>query len=100
LRTTRLGCEACGTELSGRFAGCAYCSLSAYDQKILRVFLSSRGNMRELAKELGVSYPTARQRFAELLIRLGLDGQTEDSDGGPPPVDREGVLRQLAAGQI
>jgi len=29
--------------------------------------------MRELARELGVSYPTARQRFAELLATLGLE---------------------------
>ena len=39
---------------------------------MLRVFLVSRGNMKELERFLGVSYPTARQRFAELLERLGL----------------------------
>ena len=39
---------------------------------LLRVFLASRGNMREVEKHLGVSYPTARQRFADLLAKLGL----------------------------
>ena len=73
LNITRLGCSSCGTELSGRFASCLYCSLAAQDRKILRTFLVSRGNMRELARELGVSYPTARQRFAELLATLGLE---------------------------
>lgn len=102
LHVTRLGCESCGTELSGRFAQCAYCSLGPLDQKILGAFLVSRGNMRELARELGVSYPTARQRFAELLERLGL----EDS-GGPSghghagtDADRETILRRLAAGEL
>ena len=59
-----LGCEHCGTELSGSFQPCAYCGLPAEDLETLRVFLVSRGNMRELERHLGVSYPTARQRFA------------------------------------
>ena len=52
----------------------------------------SRGNMREFAAHLGVSYPTARQRYAELLGRLGF--------GGPEPLDREKVLEDLAQGRI
>lgn len=102
LHVTQLGCETCGTRLSGRFTACPYCSLSARDQKMLRTFLTSRGNMRELARELGVSYPTARQRYAELLERLGLEemGESAKSSSGQPAVDREDVLRRLATGEI
>ncbi|NED95260.1 DUF2089 domain-containing protein [Phytoactinopolyspora alkaliphila] len=99
LHVTRLGCDSCGTELSGRFAACAYCSLSAQDRKILSAFLVSRGNMKVLARELGVSYPTARLRYAELLGRLGIEevgGLHADNE----PVDREDVLRRLAAGEL
>lgn len=99
LHVTRLGCESCGTEISGRFASCPYCSLGAHDQKILGAFLVSRGNMKELARELGVSYPTARQRYAELLVRLGLEEAGERSVPAVD-VDREDVLRRLAAGEI
>lgn len=70
---------------------------------MLRVFLTSRGNMRELGRELGVSYPTARQRFAELLGRLGLEELNADTGeviAEPEPVDREDVLRRLAAGEV
>ncbi|WP_026874977.1 DUF2089 domain-containing protein [Jiangella gansuensis] len=100
LHVTRLGCDSCGTELSGRFASCPYCALGAQDRKILSTFLVSRGNMKDLARELGVSYPTARQRFAELLERLGLE---EAAGSGVRPdhaVDREAVLRRLAAGEL
>ncbi|MFW5899217.1 MAG: DUF2089 domain-containing protein [Jiangellaceae bacterium] len=97
LHITRLGCPTCGTELSGRFAPCLYCSLGAQDRKILRTFLVSRGNMKELARELGVSYPTARQRFAELLATLGLEEAGESAGSRP---DREDVLRRLAAGEL
>lgn len=100
LHVTRLGCGSCGSELAGRFAACPYCALRELDRKILRTFLVSRGNMRELARDLGVSYPTARQRFAELLARLGLEESTDGSQGPTTDLDREDVLRRLAAGEL
>jgi hypothetical protein len=93
LDITRLGCSSCGTELSGAFAPCDYCGLPDEDLEMLRVFLTSRGNMKELERHLGVSYPTARQRFADMLGRLGLEEQT-------PVVDRDRILSDLAAGRI
>ncbi|MGH9130437.1 MAG: DUF2089 domain-containing protein [Acidimicrobiales bacterium] len=106
LALTRLGCRSCGTELSGSFEACEYCSLSPDDREMLAVFLSSRGNMKELERHLGVSYPTARARFEALLGRLGLgDGQDHDRDGGPTEVPPErpseaDILVRLAAGEI
>jgi hypothetical protein len=107
LATTRLGCTSCGTEVSGLFASCSYCGLGGADQDMLRVFLVSRGNMKELERFLGVSYPTARQRFAELLERLGLAEPDADpnaearQDGSSPPADPAAeVLRRLAAGEL
>jgi hypothetical protein len=72
LETTQLGCTTCGTGLSGHFAPCEFCGLDETDLQMLRVFLASRGNMRDLERHLGVSYPTARARFDDLLRRLGL----------------------------
>src|SRR5690242_21348337 len=74
---TRLSCPACATELSGAFVTCEFCGLTDEDREVLRVFLASRGNMKELERHLGVSYPTARARFDDLLRKLGL--------GSPPP---------------
>jgi hypothetical protein len=100
LHLTRLGCGTCGSELSGNFASCPYCALREPDRKILRTFLISRGNMRELARDLGVSYPTARQRFAELLVRLGLEEDTGGTDIPEVVSSREDVLRRLATGEL
>jgi len=98
LALTRLGCDGCGTELSGHFTACEYCSLPAEDRTVLRVFLASRGNMKDLERHLGVSYPTARARFDALLRRLGVDRTAAGGAGPtPPPTD---VLEALAAGDI
>jgi hypothetical protein len=99
LALTRLSCQACGTELSGDFQACEFCALSGEDRELLRVFLASRGNMKELQSFLKVSYPTARLRFDNLLARLGLDkggaGQPASGSG-----DRVDILQALARGEI
>ncbi len=81
LAVSRLGCPGCGTELVGSFAPCAYCALGDAELELLRVFLTSRGNLKEVEKHLGVSYPTARARFNDLLERLGMAGDAAASSG-------------------
>ncbi len=98
LVTTRLGCRSCGSELGGDFEQCEFCSLSPADLDVLRVFLASRGNVRELEKHLGVSYPTARQRLTQVLTRLDLNG-----DGEPEreaTLTREQILAEVASGAL
>jgi hypothetical protein len=96
LVVTGCGCPECGTGISGAFRMCAYCGLTDDESEMLRVFLVSRGNMRELEKHLGVSYPTTRQRFADLLTKLGL----EDAGAAARKADRDKVLADLAAGRL
>jgi hypothetical protein len=95
LAVTRLGCGSCGSELAGVFSACPYCSLDDADAAILRVFLRSRGNLREVEKHLGVSYPTARLRVTQLLEKLGLADEPQ-----PPPLRREQILSEVAAGAL
>jgi hypothetical protein len=96
LSVTRLGCGSCGTELAGVFAPCQFCALDDKDTELLRVFLSSRGNLREVEKHLNVSYPTARARFAELLEKLGLGAAPEPAR----TLTREQVLSEVATGAL
>jgi hypothetical protein len=98
LALTRLSCEACGTELSGLFTACEFCALNSDDRALLRVFLTSRGNMKELQSYLGVSYPTARLRFDALLTKLNLDAGRQPADA--TRTERLDVLQKLARGEI
>lgn len=114
LSTSRLSCAGCGTELVGQFERCRFCTLPPQQLELLTVFLASRGNLREVARHQGVSYPTARARLAGLLAALGLDeiGQEEPEPDGavvepePPgeaieaPSTRQSVLTAVADGRI
>jgi hypothetical protein len=91
LLITRLSCTACGTELTGAFSTCAFCTLDANDRGLLELFLLSRGNMKEVQRRLGVSYPTARARVDAMIDRLGLR---------PPEPRRLDTLEALARGEL
>ena len=56
--------------------------------------------MRDLARDLGVSYPTARQRFADMLAKLGLEESPHPTADAEPEPSREAVLRRLATGEL
>ena len=96
LAVTRLGCPSCGSELAGVFRSCEFCALNTGEIEMLRVFLSSRGNLREVEKHLGVSYPTARLRFAALLTKLGLGDEPEPA----AELTRDQILAEVASGAL
>jgi hypothetical protein len=95
LALTRLSCPACSTELSGAFDSCEFCVLSDEDRDVLRVFLASRGNMKELERHLGVSYPTARARFDALLAKIGIE-----RPAAVPVSNRMELMEQVARGEL
>jgi hypothetical protein len=84
LSITRLHCRSCGTALEGEFGVGRFGRLEREQLTFLESFLRARGNLKELERELGISYPTVRGRLETLLRSLGL------ADGGAdvvPPTD-------------
>lgn len=95
LRITRLSCRSCGTELSGDFECCEFCALGSEDRDLLKVFLSSRGNMKALERSLQVSYPTARSRLDAVLAKLGMEPRSAAA-----PENQLELLQALARGEV
>lgn len=95
MHVTTLTCTDCGTRIEGRFTLCRFCRLDPSTRQLLEGFLRARGNVRELQRELGVSYPTARTRLEQLWEQLGLDRET-------PAVGEsaEEIVALLRTGQI
>lgn len=78
LSVTRLHCRSCGTTLDGDFRVGRFGRLTREQLDLLEGFLRSRGNLREMERESGLSYPTLRGRVDALIRALGL---------GEPPAD-------------
>jgi hypothetical protein len=79
LAVTRLHCRSCGTTLEGDFSVGRFGRLSREQLALLESFLRSRGNLRDMERELGLSYPTVRSRVEALVRSLGF-GPRSDAD--------------------
>jgi hypothetical protein len=79
LTITRLHCRSCGTALEGEFGVGRFGRLEREQLAFLESFLRSRGNLREMERELGLSYPTVRTRVEAVVRALGF-GPRADAD--------------------
>jgi hypothetical protein len=109
LAITRLHCRSCGTALEGEFGVGRFGRLSREQLALLESFLRSRGNLKDMERELGISYPTVRGRVDALVRALGLaDGEEPveveepmTAEGPSPSADdaaaeRRAILERLA----
>ena len=93
LAVTRLHCRACGTTLEGDFNVGKFGHLSREQMAVLESFLRSRGNLRDMERELSLSYPTIRARVEALVRALGFGPRADGDEAG----DVAGAASDLAA---
>lgn len=99
LAVTRLHCRSCATTLEGDFNVGRFARLSREQFALLESFLRSKGNLKEMERELGISYPTVRARVEALLRALGLGDDTaiDDETGEPHPAAPGGGVDAASA---
>jgi len=100
LTITRLHCRSCGTALEGEFGVGRFGRLEREQLSFLESFLRSRGNLKEMERELGISYPTVRSRLEALLRALGLsdgEGAEEAPAGEEAPAAAPSASDETAA---
>ena len=108
---TECQCPACHLQLRGEFTPGQFSAFSNDQLTFIRAFLKARGNLSELEKVLGVSYPTIRNKLDEiisLLDRTEIEStsvsknMTSQSDVATRPDEalRKSILAQVAAGEI
>ena len=86
LAVTRLRCGECGTTIEGEFGVGRFGRLTREQLQLLESFLRSRGNLRAMERELGISYPTVRSRVEQLVRALGF-GPRDEAEPDPPAAD-------------
>lgn len=93
---TRISCHSCDTHIEGHFRPCKFCRLSAEQKAFIDVFIKCRGNIKEVEKELGVSYPTVKNRLEDAAAALGHKPEPQPAETGK----RKEVLDRLNNGEI
>jgi hypothetical protein len=106
LAVTRLRCGTCGTTIEGEFGVGRFARLTREQMQVLESFLRSRGNLRDMERELQISYPTVRARVEALVRTLGFGPRDEAEPDGQPAdatpaaadllVARREILERLA----
>lgn len=70
LAISELSCLACNTRLSGQFPLPSLLRLPADDQAFVLAFVLASGSLKAMAGQLGVSYPTVRNRLDDIIQSL------------------------------
>ncbi|MFO7638179.1 MAG: DUF2089 domain-containing protein [bacterium] len=89
---SELACGNCDISVRGRFEVPVLCRLPRELYEFLLVFVRNRGVIREVERELGISYPTVRSRLDAVLAALG--------EGAAPAADGGRVIEMLERGEI
>lgn len=95
LKVSELGCRKCGTSIRGDFELCKFCYLTKEQKYFAEVFIKNRGNIKEIEKELGVSYPTVRRNLDDVIKALGYS-----TDSSEDVLNKKEVLEKLSKGEI
>lgn len=101
LEVTRLNCKACDTVVLGHFEPCRFCKLSPDSMNFLEAFVKSRGNVKEMERELGISYWVVRGKLNDLIKELGFEAESiPDADEAVIKTQRQSILSQVDRGEI
>lgn len=90
LVASKLKCHGCGLELANDFALSRFNYLKEDELNYIEVYLQCSGNLREVQKQLGISYPLAKKQFNKVLSSLGLTPRNSYTNS-----DKEVILTEL-----
>lgn len=94
MEITSVKCCQCGSELSGQFKPCKFCTLEEKHMQFIETFLRCRGSIKEVERSLGVSYPTVRNMMDAALNALGLN--EAPAPKSPQDQERAEILEKLS----
>lgn len=71
LTVTELTCSSCNSKISGQFPMSRFDNLSTEEQDFALVFIKNAGNIKQIEKELNISYPTVKKMLDNVIKSLG-----------------------------
>ena len=106
MKISELTCTYCPTKIEGEFSPCKFCRLPSEQLIFMEAFIKCRGNIKEVEKELGISYPTVRHRLDSVIEALGYGVEKErvsehkKDNSHEESLHRRGFLEDPERGEI
>lgn len=100
LTVTRIYCRDCDTTYEGRFSNGSFSSLTPEQLNFMITFVRCEGKINRMEDEIGLSYPTIRNRLHEVIRLLGYEPGAIEEPAGLSDQDRQRILEDLDAGRI
>lgn len=94
LKIDKVSCTGCDLQMTGTFYLSGFTGLTEKQLEFVKVFIRCKGNIKEVEKELGISYPTVKSRLDE--VAMALDVEISDDDRK----DNTSVLESLEKGEL
>jgi len=92
LSVTQLSCRQCGTQISGDFALSKFHALNREELAFAETFLRVQGSIREMEKELGISYPTVKKNLETIIRKMGFEVKKKSA--------QQEVLEKIRNGEL
>jgi len=99
LAVAKLHCSSCDTTIEGNFASSQFSNLTPEQMDFVFTFVRCEGKINRVEQEVGLSYPTIRNRLHEVIRALGYEPGRDDS----VEIDaekRSSTIADLEAGKI
>lgn len=95
LTVARLKCGSCDTVIENSFCLSKFDYLSQEELYFTETFIRCRGNIKEVEKDLGISYPTVRSKLDAVIKKLGYETVPDRQQ-----TKKEEILKALENGEI
>ncbi len=95
---TTLECRECDSSIRGRFTAGPFAGLSIEQLEFVELFVRNEGKITRMEADMGLSYPTIRNRLHEVIRALGYEPGVDDS--GLTEAERKRILDDLEQGKI
>lgn len=102
LSLQRLHCDGCGVSFEGDFSLPRLARLAPESVRLAERFLLAGGNLKALAQDMDISYPTLRKRLDELIDELNQLAEADRQRGEAllEAVERGDIAPERAARQL
>src|SRR3989440_6918255 len=101
LAVTRMTCSHCSVAVDAAFPMSRLASLPVEHQRFIEMFVLAGGNLKEIAEQVGVSYPTIRSRLDKVIDALRAEiGKTRRVQGNVLDAVEPGKTNAEAAAKL